>query len=86
MQIKITRNTTLTTSEVAELLGVSKATVQNWSGGERGRIPCYRLPGGQRRFCAGDIVAYMQARAIPVPDDLQHLIVVSPPADPPLAA
>jgi excisionase family DNA binding protein len=38
----------LTVSQVAKRLGVSPGTVRRWS--DQGDLPCFRSPGGQRRF------------------------------------
>ena len=37
-----------TSSQAANYLGVSLATVRRWT--DAGHISCYRTPGGQRRF------------------------------------
>lgn len=37
-----------TSSEAAEYVGVSLATIRRWT--DAGHVACYRTPGGQRRF------------------------------------
>ncbi len=44
------------TSEVAELLGVSEATVRRLD--ESGVLPATRSKGNQRRWVAGEVAAY----------------------------
>lgn len=47
----------LTASEAARALGVSLSTVRRWS--DSGALPGYRTPGGQRRFSAEQIEAFL---------------------------
>ncbi len=42
------RRLVFTSSQAAEYLGVSLATIRRWT--DAGHIGCYRTPGGQRRF------------------------------------
>jgi excisionase family DNA binding protein len=42
------RRLVFTSSEAAQYLGVSLATIRRWT--DAGHIGCYRTPGGQRRF------------------------------------
>ncbi len=50
-----------TSSEAADYIGVSLATIRRWT--DAGHIACYRTPGGQRRFSSDqldDFVASLQ--------------------------
>ncbi len=47
----------LTTAQVAALCGVNPSTVRNWT--KAGRLPCFRLPGGHRRFLRADVEALL---------------------------
>ncbi|HWI22197.1 MAG TPA: helix-turn-helix domain-containing protein [Baekduia sp.] len=47
----------LTTSEAAEHLGVSLSTIRRWS--DAGHLAGYRTPGGQRRFSAEQLDAFI---------------------------
>ena len=47
----------LTTSQAARHLGVSLSTVRRWS--DAGHLRGYRTPGGQRRFSADEIDAFL---------------------------
>jgi excisionase family DNA binding protein len=42
------RRLVFTSSQAANYLGVSLATIRRWT--DAGHISCYRTPGGQRRF------------------------------------
>jgi excisionase family DNA binding protein len=42
------RQMVFTSSQAADYLGVSLATIRRWT--DAGHIACYRTPGGQRRF------------------------------------
>jgi excisionase family DNA binding protein len=48
----------LTAVEVAELLGFSSATIQDWS--EQGKLPGFRL-GGRLRFRESEVLAVLEA-------------------------
>ncbi len=47
----------LSTSQVARRLGVSVGTVRRWS--DDGHLRAYRTPGGQRRFSAEQVDAFI---------------------------
>lgn len=47
-------------SEAAELLGVCPATVRRYV--ERGRLECFRGPGGKRRFHISEIQRFIEKR------------------------
>ncbi len=47
----------LSTSEVARRLGVSVGTVRRWS--DTGHLAAYRTPGGQRRYSAEQVDAFV---------------------------
>jgi excisionase family DNA binding protein len=47
----------LTTSEAARHLGVSLSTIRRWS--DMGYLKGYRTPGGQRRFSADQLDAFI---------------------------
>lgn len=48
----------LSTSQAAEALGVSLGTIRRWS--DMGHLASYRTPGGQRRFSADQIEAFLE--------------------------
>ena len=47
----------LSTSQAAKALGVSLGTIRRWS--DMGYLQSYRTPGGQRRFSADQIDAFL---------------------------
>ncbi len=49
----------LTTSQAARHLGVSLSTVRRWS--DQGFLVGYRTPGGQRRFSAEQLDAFLRS-------------------------
>lgn len=55
-------------TEAAEILGVNRATLANWL--HRGRIPALQYgPRGIYRIKYGDVIEFMEASRLPVPDD-----------------
>jgi excisionase family DNA binding protein len=50
----------LSLTEASELLGVHPTTLRRWA--DSGSIPCFRTPGGHRRFRTGDLAAWMQGK------------------------
>lgn len=47
----------ISTKAVAEVLGVSEATVKRWS--DAGTLRCFRTPGGHRKFRLRDVKAFL---------------------------
>lgn len=45
--------------EAARIIGVHPATIRNWA--ERGDLPCWRTPGGHRRFRRADLKQWISA-------------------------
>ena len=59
----------LNVGQAAEYLGVSPASLRNWS--DQGRLPVYRTPGGQRRYRLADLDAFIDSwREAPVGREL----------------
>ena len=50
-----------TSSQAANYLGVSLATVRRWT--DAGHIGCYRTPGGQRRFSRDQLDNFVSSMA-----------------------
>jgi excisionase family DNA binding protein len=50
----------LSSAEASEFLGVHPTTLRRWS--DAGAVPCFRTPGGHRRFRATDLAAWMESR------------------------
>lgn len=44
--------------EAARLLGVHVSTLRRWA--DEGRVPCYRTPGGRRRFRESELRAFLE--------------------------
>ena len=57
-----------TTFQAAKLLGVSLATVVNWT--RDGLLAAHRTPGGHRRIAEQDLVAFARAYSLPMPEEL----------------
>ena len=43
----------------AQLLGVHFTTLRRWA--DEGQVPCYRTPGGQRRFKESELLAFLKS-------------------------
>ena len=55
----------LNVGQAAEYLGVSAASLRNWS--DQGKVPVYRTPGGQRRYRVTDLDKFIESwRETPV--------------------
>lgn len=52
----------LSTGQVAELFGVAPETVAQWADSEK--LPCFKTPGGQRRFLYRDIEPYLPTEPV----------------------
>jgi excisionase family DNA binding protein len=57
----------LNVGEAATYLGVSPASLRTWS--DRGLVPAYRTPGGQRRYSRDDLERFIESMRQPVPSD-----------------
>jgi MerR family transcriptional regulator, light-induced transcriptional regulator len=53
----------MSTGDVAEVLGVSEATVKRWA--DAGTLSCIRTPGGHRKFRLRDIAMHLASRRGP---------------------
>ena len=51
----------LTSTRVAEILGVTASTVKRWA--DEGSLPCERTAGGHRRFLASEVARFRQTEA-----------------------
>jgi excisionase family DNA binding protein len=47
----------LTLGQAAKYLGVAQSTIRKWS--DLGRVPAFYTPGGHRRYCRGDLDAFL---------------------------
>lgn len=50
----------LSSAQASAFLGVHPTTLRRWS--DAGQLPCFRTPGGHRRFRATDLAAWMESR------------------------
>jgi excisionase family DNA binding protein len=57
------RSQLLNVGQAAGYIGVSAASLRNWS--NRGLVPVYRTPGGQRRFSIDDLDEFMRSMRQP---------------------
>ena len=55
------RDYPLTSTQAADRIGVHRNTVLRWT--DAGRLPCWRTPGGQRRYSPADLDALRTDRA-----------------------
>ena len=55
--------------QAATYLGVSAASLRNWS--NRGLVPVYRTPGGQRRYALGDLEEFLASMRQPASSALE---------------
>ncbi|HOX28464.1 MAG TPA: helix-turn-helix domain-containing protein [bacterium] len=71
---------TLTTTDVAKLLGLHANTLKNWV--REGKLPSFRTLGGHYRIRINELVNSLKEHGIPVPDELKkhskHVFVVHP--------
>jgi excisionase family DNA binding protein len=63
----------LNVGQAADYVGVSAASLRNWS--NRGLVPVYRTPGGQRRFSTDDLDEFMRSMR-QAPESNGHRAVV----------
>lgn len=64
-----TADSVLTSYQVGALLQVNPSSVNKWI--KDGRMPAFRTPGGHRRIRAADVVSFLNAHKMPVPNSLQ---------------
>ena len=57
----------LNVGEAATYLGVSAASLRTWS--DKGLVPSYRTPGGQRRYSRDDLDRFIESMRQPSPPD-----------------
>lgn len=60
---------TLSTSDVAKILGVAVGSVANWI--DHSQLKAGRTPGGHRRVVVSDLLAFLQERNLPIPEVLR---------------
>jgi MerR family regulatory protein. len=63
-----TRKRLLNVSEASTYLGVSAASLRNWS--DKGLVPFYRTPGGQRRYELVDLDRFIDSMRQPSKSEL----------------
>jgi excisionase family DNA binding protein len=66
------RRLVFTSSEAANYLGVSLATIRRWT--DAGHISCYRTPGGQRRFSRVQLDDFITSMSHDVPPSQSDVI------------
>lgn len=57
----MTTQTPYSGAQVAALFGVHVSTIARWA--DEGKIPCFRTPGGQRRYPRAEIDALLVSAA-----------------------
>jgi hypothetical protein len=66
--MKIAPDSFLSSHEVGKLIGYNTSSINKWA--DAGKIVNHRSPGGHRRMRPSDVVAFLQAFEMPVPDAL----------------
>ncbi len=61
---------TLSTTEVAKILGVSVGSVKNWV--DKGHLKAGRTPGGHRHVSADNLVVFLDRQGLPIPPELER--------------
>jgi len=61
-------NRSLSTRQVAQMLGVSTGSVANWI--DEGSLRAGRTPGGHRRVAVADLLQFLRRQGLPVPAEL----------------
>ncbi|MHC4983592.1 MAG: response regulator [Planctomycetota bacterium] len=59
----------LSTFAIAQMLQVDPGSVANWI--DRSLLKAFRTPGGHRRVVAEDLVCFLKAHEMPIPDELR---------------
>ncbi len=68
---QIDDETLLTSHEVGALLQVNPSSVNKWV--NAGLIPAFRTPGGHRRIRTADLLTFLDAHKMPVPQQLRRV-------------
>jgi len=61
-------NKTLSTLDIAKLLGVAAGSVANWI--DRKQLKAGRTPGGHRRVQVADLIEFLRRHHLPIPPEL----------------
>jgi excisionase family DNA binding protein len=76
------RSRLLSATQVARHCGVDLKTIHNWA--NKGKIPCHRTTGRHLRFRPLDVVSFLRAYELGLPESLRdarlHVLVVDPDA------
>ena len=59
VNVDASRKHFMNVGQAAEYLGVSAASLRNWS--DQGKVPVYRTPGGQRRYRVADLDRFIES-------------------------
>jgi len=59
----------LSTFAIAKMLHVDPGSVANWI--DQGLLKAYRTPGGHRRVSADNLLEFLRAHSMPIPNELQ---------------
>lgn len=65
------RRKALSTSMVAEMLGVAAGSIANWI--DKGQLKAGRTPGGHRRVTAPDLLRFLRQQKLPIPPELSDI-------------
>jgi excisionase family DNA binding protein len=68
--VKIEPQRLLTSSDVGDLLQVNPSSVKKWIDG--GLLAAFRTPGGHRRIRASDLIEFLDAHRMPIPEGLRE--------------
>jgi excisionase family DNA binding protein len=70
------RQLVFTSSQAAQYLGVSLATIRRWT--DAGHVGCYRTPGGQRRFSRVQLDSFISSMSQEGP--VEPIQAIEPPS------
>jgi excisionase family DNA binding protein len=80
---RVARARLLSATQVARYCGVDLKTIHNWV--NKGKIACHRTAGRHLRFRPLDVVGFLRAYEMGLPDSLRnarlHVVVVDPDAE-----
>lgn len=69
---QVTAQSLLTSSQVAGLLQMNRASVNKWV--RDGRLSAYKTPGGHHRIRVSDLVTFLAEHQLPIPPSLQPMM------------